>query len=113
MNIEDNSTSAPLNEHQHYSALSSYSHNSFYGSHRHSVWVISLAVTTPVGMKGHLVTSGSRWIKGHFRANGETGERTSTVHVSSHEVPLSLIIFFSVSLSLTTYSDTVDYVKEE
>lgn len=81
MNIKDNSTRATLKERQRYSALSSGSGDSFYGSHRHTSWVISLAVTTPVGMKGYLMTSGSRGIKGHFRANGKTGE-----HVSSREV---------------------------
>lgn len=117
MNIEDDSTSAPLNEHQCYGALSSHSHNSFYGFNRHTGWVISLAVTTPVGMKGHLMTSGSRWIKGYFRANGKTGERTiHCSHKLSHTALtslLSLVIFLSVSLHLTTYSDTIDYVKEE
>lgn len=77
---------------------SSYSHNWFYGSHSETVWVISLAVTTPVEMKGHFVTSGSCWIKGHFKARGKSSEHVSTAHVNTHSAaftgPLSLIMFF-------------------
>lgn len=117
MNMEDNSLSAVVNEHQRYSALSSCSHNSFYGSLRHTVWVISPAVTTPVGIKGQPTTPGSRWSKGHFRAGGKTSEQISTVCISSQIIALtgllSLIIFSSVSFSLTSYSDTIDYVKEQ
>lgn len=47
-----------------------------------TVRVISLSVTTPVGMKGHLVTPGPGLFKGQLRASCVTSEHTSSVSVS-------------------------------
>lgn len=46
-----------LKEPEHYRALSFACHNYFYGANRHTLRVIRPAVTTPVGMKWHLMTS--------------------------------------------------------
>lgn len=65
----------------------------------HTEWAISLAVTTPVGMKGQLVTSGSRRFRGHCKASGgEAGERAPCVHQREEE-PSHVPFLSCVSLS--------------